>query len=132
MKAVARRRKSTGLANEVALGRHTLVSDEPREQGGEDEGPSPQELLAGSLASCMAITLEMYATRKGWDIGPVEVEVEFTQPPRDAPTEFGIVLRLPGGCSEEQRERLRTIAGKCPIHRVLEGPVRFEDRVEVL
>ena len=50
--------------------------DEPEDKGGTDAGPDPPELLALSLASCTAITLEMYADRKGWDLGEVEVEVE--------------------------------------------------------
>ena len=54
---------------------HQLTADEPADQGGEDTGPSPQELLAASLASCTAITMEMYAQRKGWNIGDVEVAV---------------------------------------------------------
>ena len=57
---------------------HQLTVDEPIELGGDDTGPDPQELLAVSLASCTAITMEMYAARKGWDIGHVEVDVEYT------------------------------------------------------
>ena len=54
---------------------HQLTVDEPLDNGGEDAGPDPQELLAVSLASCTAITMEMYAARKGWDLGHVEVDV---------------------------------------------------------
>ncbi len=106
--------------------------DEPIEQGGEDEGPSPQELLAASLASCTAVTIEMYAKRKGWDIGPVEVQCEYTPADRGTPTSFTLELRLPAGCSDEQIERLSAVAAKCPVHRTLEGEVSFEQRVELV
>ena len=101
-----------------------------RTRAGTDEGPTPQELLAASLASCVAITAEMYATRKGWDVGTLEVECSFTPAERGAPTKFDIVLRLPDHLSDEQVERLRVIAAKCPVHRTLEGEVMFDERVE--
>jgi putative redox protein len=72
----------------------------------------------------------MYAQRKGWDIGPVEVECEYATPERGAPTQFNLVLRLHGDCSDEQVERLKTIAAKCPVHRTLQGGVAFEERIE--
>ena len=58
--------------------RHTLTADEPKDHGGERHGPSPQELLAASLASCTAITMEMYAKRKGWDVAGLRVDCEYT------------------------------------------------------
>ena len=132
MKAVARR-GSQPYTNEVEIRQHRLLADEPADVGGQDEGPSPQELLAASLASCTAITLEMYAARKGWDVGQLEVECEYTQAEhRGGTTRFEIVLRLPSSLDDEQRDRLRRIAAKCPVHRTLEGEVAFEDRVEVV
>jgi putative redox protein len=127
-RAVARR---TGtFSHRIEIRDHQLTVDEPGEQGGDDTGPSPQELLAASLASCTAITMEMYAARKGWDIGPLEVACEYSSAEHGAPTSFHLVLRLPTTCSEEQLERLRVIAAKCPIHRTLDGEVTFEERIE--
>ena len=111
---------------------HTLVADEPKEEGGEDAGPSPQELLAGSLASCTAITMEMYADRKGWEIGDVSVDVTYEPAQRGSPTRFNMVVNLPKELPEEQRERLMQIGAKCPVHRVLEGEVMFEESVELV
>jgi len=130
MKATARRTSQHGFGHDIEVRGHHLVVDEPREAGGEDEGPSPQELLAASLASCAAVTMEMYAERKGWDIGQVEVECEFTAAERGSPTKFVITLKVPDACSEGQLERLRIIAAKCPIHRTLDGEVMFDERVE--
>jgi len=132
MKASARRTARTGFTHRVEIRGHRLTADEPAEHGGEDEGPSPLELLAASLAACTAITIEMYAERKGWDIGEVEVSCEYSEPERGQPTRFHLVLRLPDRCTPEQVERLRVIAAKCPVHRTLEGPVDFEDRVELV
>jgi putative redox protein len=129
MKATARRSTQTFI-HRIDIRNHQLTADEPLAHGGEDEGPSPQELLAASLASCTAITMEMYARRKGWDIGPVEVECEYAPAERGCPTHFNLVLRFPSGVSEEQVEMLRVIAAKCPIHRTLDGEAIFDERVE--
>jgi putative redox protein len=109
---------------------HQLTADEPLDKGGEDTGPSPQELLAASLASCTAITMEMYAKRKGWDVGDVEVACDYTVAERGCPTRFNLIMRFPDSLSDEQVERLRVIAAKCPVHRTLEGEVMFDERVE--
>lgn len=129
IKAVASR-KGRSFAHRIGVRNHRLTADEPREQGGEDEGPTPQELLAASLAACTAITIEMYASRKGWDVGPIEVECEYTSADRGMPTRFQLVLRIPSRCTDEQVERLRVIAGKCPVHRTLDGQVIFDERLE--
>jgi putative redox protein len=128
MKATATR---TGTYKHVVQVRqHRLLADEPNDTGGDDAAPSPQELLAASLASCTAVTMEMYAQRKGWDLGGVEVEAEYTPAERGCPTRFSLTLRLPSGLTEEQVERLRVIAAKCPVHRTLDGEVMFDERVQ--
>jgi putative redox protein len=132
MKAAARRVKSNAYTHRIQIRGHSLTADEPVRDGGEDEGPTPQELLAASLASCMAITVDMYARRKGWDVSQAEVECSYEQADRGQPTSFELVLRLPPGLTDEQRERLRVIAGRCPVHRTLEGGVSFTDWVETL
>ena len=129
MRAVARQREK--LTHDVKVRRHRLTADEPEDQGGEDQGPSPQELLAASLASCTAITMEMYATRKGWDVAGMEVDCDYAPAERGCATNFTLVMRMPAHLSEEQVERLRVIAAKCPVHRTLEGEVFFDERVEI-
>jgi putative redox protein len=129
MKATARREGRT-LRHAVQVREHQLTVDEPVDSGGQDAGADPQELLAASLASCTAITMEMYAARKGWDIGHVEVDVEYSPAERGCPTKFELVVRLPQDLPEEQLERLRAIAAKCPVHRALDGEVMFNERIE--
>ncbi len=130
MRAIARRENGR-LRHEVEIRDHHLVADEPTDNGGEDTGPNPQELLAASLASCTAITMEMYARRKNWDIGEVAVDVDYEPAQRRSPTKFRMAIRLPKELPEEQRERLMQIAAKCPVHRTLEGEVMFDERVEL-
>ena len=67
----------SGFRHVVKVRQHRLNCDEPVETGGDDAAPSPQELLAASLASCTAVTIEMYAARKGWDLRDVEVDCEY-------------------------------------------------------
>ncbi len=131
MRASARRENGT-LQHAVEMRSHTLVADEPKDEGGEDQGPSPQELLAASLASCTAITMEMYAKRKGWELGDVAVHVDYEPAQRGSPTRFRMTVDLPKELPEDQRERLMQIGAKCPVHRVLEGEVMFEENVELV
>ena len=95
MRATARRENGT-LKHDVAIREHMVVADEPEENGGDDSGPSPQELLAASLASCTAITVEMYAKRKGWDVGDVSVDVDYEPAQRGSPTRFVMSLSSSG------------------------------------
>lgn len=125
-------RRIDGLAHEVELeGGHELIVDEPEDRGGTDTGPRPTQLLAASLAGCTAITVEMYAERKGWDVGRVEadVDVEYDGP---VPSRFAVALRLPAELDAEQRRRLLKIAEHCPVHRVLAGEatVTVTERLE--
>jgi putative redox protein len=127
-------RRLGGFAHEVDLSSgHELIVDEPAEVGGTDSGPRPTQLLAASLAGCTAITIEMYAARKEWDVGAIEVtvEMEYEGP---VPSSFVVSLALPEELSDEQRERLLAIAARCPVHRVIAGqtPVTVSERVEPL
>jgi putative redox protein len=129
MRATARQRSK--LTHDVKVRTHQLTADEPEDMGGDDLGPSPQELLAASLASCTAITMEMYAKRKGWNVDGMEVECVYTPAERGCVTRFELVMRMPAHLGEDQVERLRVIAAKCPVHRTLEGEVAFDERVEL-
>src|SRR5512132_1601647 len=129
--AVARRRK--GYEHEVEIREHRLIVDEPEDKGGTDQGPAPAELLAASLASCTAITMEMYAARKEWGLGTVEVAVDFTEATTDDPATFDVRITLGADLSEENRDRLLIIAGKCPVHRVLKDQnVVIHDSLEFI
>lgn len=98
-------RRVEGYAHDVELeGGHKLRVDEPAAAGGADTGPSPTRLLGASLAGCVAITVEMYANRKGWDVGPVEAEVEMAYE-GPVPKTFEVRLKLPQHLDAEQKRR---------------------------
>ena len=133
MRASARQRE--GLVHAVEVDGHEIVVDEPLDNGGTDSAASPTRLLTAALAACTAITIELYAGRKGWDVGGLEVDVDFSGAPRAGETpRFDVTLTLPEDLDAEQRERIVVIAGKCPVHRMLasETPVAIEDRIERL
>jgi putative redox protein len=127
----ARARRLEKFRHDVDIRRHRLIADEPLDSGGDDEGPSPQELLAASLASCTAITMEMYAKRKGWNVDGLTVDVDYTPAGRGSPTRFKLVMTMPAHLTDEQIEKLRVIANRCPVHRTLEGEVAFDEQVEL-
>ena len=130
MRVVARR--TEGYAHDVEIeGGHVLRIDEPAAAGGTDTGPSPTRLLAASLAGCTAVTIEMYAERKGWEVGRVEVDVD-VEYHDGAPLSFLVTLRLPSELSDEQRKRLLVVAAKCPVHNLIAGEteVTISDKVE--
>jgi putative redox protein len=129
--ALARRRK--GYEHEIEIREHRLIADEPEDKGGTDTGPKPTELLAASLASCTAITIEMYADRKEWDLGQVEVTADFTEASTDSPASFQVNIKVPVELDDDQRDRILVIAGKCPVHRALAAQdVRIEDDLELI
>ena len=74
--------------------------------------------------------MEMYAQRKGWELPDIEVLVDYQPAERGCPTRFDLVVRIPADVSDEDAQRLMTIAAKCPVHRTLEGEVMFSERVE--
>jgi putative redox protein len=129
-RALARRRQ--GYEHEVEIREHRLIADEPEDHGGSNAGPRPTELLAASLASCTAITIEMYADRKQWDLGEVEVAVDYGEPSAGGTASFEVKITVPAQLSEEQRDRILVIAGKCPVHRTLAAQdVKIDDSLEM-
>lgn len=128
MKAISH--SQGGFRHVIDVAGHRLVADEPTEKGGGGSGPTPQELLAASLVSCTAITMQLYAQRKGWNLDDLTVEVEFQPAERGAPTQFEMILGLPDDLTDDQVDKLKVIAAKCPIHRTLEGEAMFTERVE--
>ena len=128
--ATTRRREK--FETEVEIREHRLTADEPASKGGSDSGPTPTELLCASLASCTAITIEMYAERKDWELGAVEVDVDWPDA-IEGGRKIEISIRIPAELTDEQRERLLVIAGKCPVHRLLAADdVEISDSLELL
>jgi len=126
MTAVARR-VGNSLKHEVEVnGRHTIITDEPESLGGSDQGPAPHELLAATLASCVATMIAMYAQNRGWDIGETAVEVYYDSD--SSPRQFSIDMHLPDDLAPEQLLRLERVAESCPVRRALETGFSFDER----
>jgi putative redox protein len=106
----------TPYAADIRTGAHALVADEPKSAGGGDAGPSPFDLLLSSLGACTAITLRMYAERKQWPPGAIEVRLAYRR--RDEAGEIERVLILEG-LDAGQRARCAEIAEKTPVTRAL-------------
>lgn len=122
---------SGALRVDATDGVRTAVMDEPADKGGADAGLTPMQTLVASLGACTAITLKLYSARKAWPLEDVKIQVSYEPPARgeaDAPHRFRQTVELIGDLDAEQRERLLQIAGKCPVHRVLEGPCTFEEQ----
>jgi putative redox protein len=127
---VVRSSEDALLTEAVAGGRWTIVADEPEALGGTDAAPTPYQLLTASLATCVAITVRMYARRKGWEVGPFTVEVCLDDD--DRPHGCSVDVRLPPGLDPERAERLRHIAKRCPVHRTLAEGLAFEPPATVV
>jgi putative redox protein len=106
---------------------HEWLSDEAPADGGSGRGPTPHQLLLASLGACTAMTLRMYAMRKGWPLPAVEVELQFNPdgPPPAGGSDICRRISVRGELSAEQRARLLEIANACPLHKVLTGEIRI-------
>jgi putative redox protein len=109
-------------AVDITVGRHRLVADEPVAGGGQGEGPTPYGYLLSGLGACTAITLRMYAERKGWDIGPLRLHLEYLA--EESEHGGGHIERriaFGPGVTKEHRDRLLEIAEKTPVTRTIKA-----------
>ena len=130
---------AAGFVQEVTVGGHRLVSDEPVAAGGGDGGPTPYDLLLAALGSCTSMTLGLYARRKKWPLESVRVELRHSrvhaEDCAECETKAGMLdrierdLTLVGDLDGEQRTRLLEIADRCPVHRTLTSEVSIRTRL---
>lgn len=132
---------SAGTVVNISNGRHTWSADEPADKGGTDTGPTPYEMLLGSLAACTAVTLSLYANHKGIELEAVEATYEFDRVHADDCQDCenettGFIdritsaVRITGTFDDAQRKRLSQIVSRCPVHKTLENRVHLVDQVE--
>ncbi len=103
----------------ISAANNELISDESVENGGKAKGFEPMDLLAASLASCTSITLRMYADRKQWNVGTIEVNVHIEKELHIDATRFERVITFGENLSDEQTEKLLDIANRCAVHKLL-------------
>ena len=116
-----------GYALGIHAGRHELSADEPQAAGGTDTGPNPLQLLLSALGACTSITLRMYAERKGWELGEIDVDLQLS---RDGETEsIERRVHFSASLSEEQRARLAEVAEKTPVTRILKRGLQIVTQI---
>ncbi len=136
-------RLDEGYQAVIQIRNHTLIADEPESDGGHNAGPTSKELLVAALGACAAITIKMYASRKGWALEGVEIDLSTERfKAQDYPAftgegefvhEFRQRIHFKGNLTAEQKERLLQIAGKCPVHRALTEPtLMVEEMVDAI
>ena len=112
------------FAQDIEIGGHRVRADEENEKGGDNTGPAPHELLLAALGSCTAMTLKVYAERKGWPLRDARVVLN------GSTTDAGFViarqLTLTGDLDADQRQRLIEIADKCPVNKTLSGTITIQ------
>ncbi|HYX36144.1 MAG TPA: OsmC family protein [Oligoflexus sp.] len=131
--------KSSSFVQDVQMGPHRLVADEPLDDGGTDTGPSPYDLLLASLGTCTSMTVSAYARRKNWPLQSVHVQLKHAKVSLGEPVAEGgrapqkdqieRDIQLIGELSAEQHERLLDIANRCPIHRTLTSDIIINTRL---
>jgi putative redox protein len=136
---VVARTRVDGFRTEVRLGHHRLVADEPRSVGGDDQGPTPYDLLSAALATCTSMTLRMYANHKKLDLESATVRVEHdkihAEDCQDCESgsgkidEFRRAISLEGDLTDAQRNRMLEIADRCPVHRTLHGEIKVRSKL---
>ena len=104
----------------VRAGGVSFFADEPRAAGGLGSGPTPYDLLSSALGACTAMTVRLYAARKGWPLREVAVRVIHRRSDLQAKDRFAREITLTGELTGEQRRRLQEIAERCPVHLTLE------------
>jgi uncharacterized OsmC-like protein len=135
-------RSLAGLRQSIQIRDHRVLADEPVDGGGNDAGPNPYELLLSALGACTAMTVRLYAQRKGWPLDGVEVTLQHerihAEDCADCETREGFLdkitkqLTLHGPqLNAEQRQRLGEIAERCPVQRTLQREIVIEQHLKV-
>ena len=126
--------KEDGFTTSMKVGNHFMIADEPTSYGGNDFGPSPYELVSAGLSACTAMTIQMYAKRKDWDLKNVEVHTSYSkshaEDTQDCENDsakidtFNREIKLEGILDEKQIKRILQIADKCPVHKTLHSDIQ--------
>jgi uncharacterized OsmC-like protein/pimeloyl-ACP methyl ester carboxylesterase len=125
--------KEDNFTTTIQTAKHNFIADEPDSVGGDDFGPSPYDFVSAGLAACTVMTLKIYAERKKWDLQEVYAHITYSKKHSDdlmldvdKPTRIDHLskkLTFIGDLDESQRQRLKEIASKCPVHKTLQSEV---------
>ena len=111
------------LQQVIEIGPHRVLADAALESGGDASGPAPHDLLAAALAACTALTVTMYARRKGYALDDIAVSIQHGQ--EGTAYVLRRTIRYSGALSAEETQRLTDIANQCPVHKTLTGQMHI-------
>ena len=120
----------TRYGQDVTIRQFQFNADESPSVGGDDAGPAPFEWVLAGLGACKAMTLKMYAERKGWNLEHVTVDLTYEVHQGEPLIEA--CLTIEGDLNDEQRQRLREISDRCPVHKFLTVPVQIQTKLVAL
>jgi len=130
-------RAGTSLRNEIESGHHRLIADEPVDAGGSDEGPTPYDFLATALGTCTSMTMRVVATREKIPLEGAEIHITsdrmYAKDCADCTSATGYIhrfdvrIKLLGTLTDPQRERLLTVARRCPVAKTLTSEIKIEE-----
>ena len=126
-----------GMQHAISAGQHKWVSDATEDVGGHETGPNPHELLLAALGSCTSMTLKVFSQRRGWKLDEVRVKLneETIEDPNTPGKKMSKITRdieVKGDLTQEQRDTLKSIADKCPIHKILTESKQIITQLESL
>ena len=121
-------RRFSNLGAKIVANHFEITAGTPVDKGGDDEGPSPHEILEAALSACTIITAQMYANRKQWKLESTEVKVEILSESKEE-TKISRQVTFNGDLNDEQRTRLADIIERCPIHLILESHISIDTKV---
>jgi putative redox protein len=132
-------RSTNSLRNEIEAGPYHLVADEPAAAGGTDAGPTPYDFLSTALGTCTSMTMQVVAKRENIPLEGTEVRVEndrmYAKDCADCGDatgyihRFNVTIKLIGNLTPEQRERMLTVAKRCPVNKTLVSEIRIDERL---
>jgi putative redox protein len=130
-------RAGASLRNEIEAGPHRLIADEPVDAGGRDEGPTPYDFLSAGLGACTSMTMRVVAKRESIPLEGVEIQVTndrmYAKDCADCTSNTGYIhrfdvrIKLIGNLSEQQRDRLLSVARRCPVAKTLTSEIKIEE-----
>jgi Predicted redox protein, regulator of disulfide bond formation len=132
-------RSGASLRNDIEAGPHRLIADEPASAGGTELGPTPYDFLSAALGACTSMTMRVVAKRENIPLDGVEITVEndrvYAKDCADCTTDsgyihrFSVAIKLIGNLTAEQRERMFTVAKRCPVNKTLTSEIRIDERL---
>ena len=132
-------RSGPSLRNDIESGPHRLVADEPVDAGGTAEGPTPYDFLSAALGACTSMTMRVVAKRENIPLEGIEITVEsdrmYAKDCADCLSNsgyihhFSVAIKLIGNLTAEQRERMLSVAKRCPVNKTLTSEIRIDERL---